>query len=406
MHILVLSDLFPPQYNAGAENMAYEISRGYIEEGHKVSVITINKSLKKGALVVNTSKSLICYEIGFDYNTKLSAYIGMYNPVVIKVIKKILINNNFDVAHIHNIHLYISYGVIGVLKKLSIPSILTIHDAMTIDYGKYDQGISSRDLSINARVSYKANQFMIWRKNWKRFNPLKNYIIQYQFKKLKKIVCVSKEIEKLLNVNGIKNTQVIHNGIAEIKRPRKNSIENFRNKMAIQSGDKIILFAARISKAKGIDQAIKLLRFVSKKDNNIKLLIIGKEMTFDSDLKGKIINTGWLSQEEMNLAYAIADITIVPSIYLDAFPTVALESMRTGTPVLASIYAGSKEAVTDGISGYHVNPFNIDDCSTKALKILHNDELSNSMSENSQNEFSKNFTLALCVNKYLKLLQN
>ena len=82
------------------------------------------------------------------------------------------------------IHTYISYGVIGLLKKLSIPAILTVHDAMTVDYGKYTQGINTGDFSMGASVSYKASQFKIWRKNWKRFNPFKNYIIKYQFKKL------------------------------------------------------------------------------------------------------------------------------------------------------------------------------------------------------------------------------
>ena len=89
MHILVLSDFFPPQVNAGAENIAFEISNGYIAKGNRISVITINKSLQKGEVFVDEKKSLTCYQIGFNYNEKLSAYIGMYNPVVLKVIKKL-----------------------------------------------------------------------------------------------------------------------------------------------------------------------------------------------------------------------------------------------------------------------------------------------------------------------------
>ena len=46
MHILILSDFFPPYVNAGAENMASEIAKGYIDKGHQVSIITINNISK------------------------------------------------------------------------------------------------------------------------------------------------------------------------------------------------------------------------------------------------------------------------------------------------------------------------------------------------------------------------
>lgn len=405
MHILVLSDLFPPQANAGAENIAFEISKGYIAKGNRVSVITINKSLQKGELFVDKTESLTCYQIGFNYNTKLSAYLGLYNPKVLKVINKIILDNDFKVAHIHNIHAYISYSVISLLKKHSIPAILTVHDAMSIDYGKYDQGVYDGDISLNARVSYQASQFKIWCKNWKRYNPLRNFIIKLQFKRLSKIVCVSRELEEFLNANGINNTQVIYNGLSEVERPSGTDIENFRNKMNISSNDKILLFTGRISLAKGFDQVQSLLRRLIVKEKNIKLLIVGKKLKFDSEIEENVINTGWLfSKKEMNLVYCVSDVTLVPSIYLDPFPTVVLESMCFGTPVIASVYSGAKEAVIDGVTGYHVNPFDIDDFSEKTLNILHNLDLSHSMSNKSEQEFKKRFTVEKSVKQYLELL--
>ena len=365
MHILVLSDFFPPQVNAGAENIAFEISKGYVEKGNQVSIITIKKSLQKGELFVDKKESLTYYQIGFNYNEKLSAYVGLYNPKVLKVINKIILDNDFKVAHIHNIHAYISYSVISLLKKHSIPAILTVHDAMSVDYGKYDQGVYDGDISLNARVSYQASQFKIWCKNWKRYNLLRNFIIKLQFKRLRKIVCVSRELEEFLNANGIKNTQVIYNGLSKVERPSGTDIENFRNKMNISSNDKILLFTGRISLAKGFDQVQSLLRRLIVKEKNIKLLIVGKKLKFDSEIEENVINTGWLSKKEMNLAYSASDVTLVPSIYLDPFPTVVLESMCFGTPVIASVYSGAKEAVIDGVTGYHVNPFDIDDFSEK-----------------------------------------
>ena len=404
MHILVLSDFFPPQVNAGAENIAFEISKGYIAKGNRVSVITINKSLQKGELFVDKKNSITCYQIGFNYNEKLSAYVGIYNPVVLKVINKIILENDFEVVHIHNIHTYISYSVISLLNKHSIPAILTVHDAMSIDYGKYDQEVNNGDISLNARVTYQVNHFKIWRKNWKRYNPLRNFIIKHQFKSLRKIVCVSRELEKLLNANGIINTQVIHNGLSEVDISSSSDIENFKNKMDIGSNDKVILFTGRISLAKGFEQVQTLLQRLIVKEKNIRLLVVGKKLKFDSEIEENVRNTGWLSKKEMNLAYSASDVTLLPSIYLDPFPTVVLESMCLGTPVIASVYSGATEAVIDSVTGYHVNPFDMDDFSEKTLNILRNSDLSHSMSNKSEQEFRERFTLEKCVKQYLELL--
>jgi len=404
MHILVLSDFFPPQINAGAENIAYELSKGYIKNGNIVSVVTINKSLKKGKLEVSNMEGITCYQIGYSYNEKLAAYLGMYNPFVLRIIKRIIINGSFDVAHLHNIHKYISYSVIGLLKNYSIPSILTAHDAMSIAYGKYDQGVNQFDQSLNARVNYKANKFKIWRENWKRYNFFKNFIIKRQFKKLNKIVCVSYELEKLLNLNGISNTQVIHNGLEVIDSPEDAEIEKFKNKIGLKKNDEVLFFAGRLSFSKGFNQVQDLMKKLIINDQNIKLLLVGKIINFDSVIAKNVINIDWLSKDDMNLAYCSSHLTLVPSIYLDPFPSVVIESMRQGTPVLASVYSGAKEAVKDGKTGYYINPFNIDEFLEKVFILLRSNELRKSMSIESKIEFNQSYTVDKCIKKYLKLL--
>ena len=117
MNILVLSDFFPPQLNAGAELIAFELMNAYKNKGNNVSVITINKSLEKGKVVVLKDDGFICYQIGYTYNEKLAAYLGIYNPFILRIVNKIISKNNFEIAHLHNIHKYISYGVIKLLNK-------------------------------------------------------------------------------------------------------------------------------------------------------------------------------------------------------------------------------------------------------------------------------------------------
>ena len=406
MHILVLSDFYPPQYNAGAENIAFEVSMNYLARGHKVSVISINKSLKQGELVIEKNGLMNCYQIGFKYNEKFSSYVGLYNPIILRIIKKIILRNEFQVAHIHNIHKYISYGAINLLKKYSIPAILTVHDSMCICYGKHDQGVFNGDTSLDARVDYKVNQLQMFINNWKRYNLFRNLIIRQQFKKLKKVVCVSRELELLLNANGINNTKVIHNGVSEPVKASKVEVNNFKIKMGISPKDKILLFAGRISAAKGFQQIESLLEQVISYDQNIKLFVVGKELNFNNIINKNIINTGWISKDEMNLVYSVSNLTLVPSIYLDPFPTVVLESMSKGVPVIASVYSGAREAVINDFTGYHVNPLNTKDFVRKTMRILNDEVNFSAMSKNSKNEFKNRFTIGDCTKQYIQLLQN
>jgi glycosyltransferase involved in cell wall biosynthesis len=78
--------------------------------------------------------------------------------------------------------------------------------------------------------------------------------------------------------------------------------------------------------------------------------------------------------------------------------------MRQGIPVMASVYTGAKEAVINGVTGYHFNPYNIDNSVNKIQMILNNPDLNKSMSLQSVKQFNENFTIDKCVNKYLKMI--
>ena len=74
------------------------------------------------------------------------------------------------------------------------------------------------------------------------------------------------------------------------------------------------MFTGRISKAKGLEQVQILIHSLIKQDPNIILLVVGKEVKFDKTIQKNVINTKWLSNKEINLAYSIADITLVSAI--------------------------------------------------------------------------------------------
>ena len=102
--------------------------------------------------------------------------------------------------------------------------------------------------------------------------------------------------------------------------------------------------------------------------------------------------------------YEVSDLVIVPSIYPDPFPTVVLESMQSGTPVVATCFGGASEAVVDGKTGFIVNPFNTDVFFDSMQKILDDAQLSYEMSIESKQIFKSSFTIKECIKQYLYLL--
>jgi len=406
MKILILSDFFPPILNAGAENIAYIMTREYARLGHNVTVVTINKELPKGTLHKYKEENFIVIQIGANYDERFVAYVSLYNFTVLKLVSEI-IDESFDFAHLHNIHKYISYGVIGLLKKNKIKSIMTIHDAMSLDYGKFTQGINRSDLLEKPKINYKVSAFKTFLQYKKRYNPFRNIVNKYFLKKLDKLIVVSKELENFLNVNGIYNTTVIHNGIEKLENKFFNTdLNQFKIKYNIKESDKLILWAGRLSAGKGSMQVKEMLLKLIKKDENIKLLIAGNEKVNNQSIQNNVISTGWLNKQEMAFAFEVSELTLVPSIYPDPFPTIILESMRQGVPVIASCFGGAKESVIDSKTGYIINPFDIDTFYDKVFKSLKNKVLLQDMSLSSKQNFNEKFTIAHCVHKYLKVIKD
>jgi glycosyltransferase involved in cell wall biosynthesis len=403
--ILVLSDNFMPLSNA--ERVAYLMTKEYEKLGHKVVVITSSDQLGNGKVNKFIYKNIQIYQIGSSYNRYLRPYIGLYNPWVIKAIKIILKNKHFDFAHIHNIHTHISYSVISLLKRIGIKQIMTAHDYMSIDYGKFTQGINPIDLSANPKINPKLNLLKVFLTNKRAaINPFRNLLIKNYLNKLEKIITVSKAQELILNSNGIKNTLTINNGISEfIDSVDLRKIKEFKNKYHINSDEKVLLWAGRLSKQKGADQVEEVLLKLVNNNFKVKLLVAGGDIFDNPKLKDHIISPGWLNEDQMRVVFDVSDLVLVPSIYPDPFPTVVLEAMQSGTPAIVTCFGGASEAVTNKVTGLVINPFNIDIFYKSVNDLISNEKLHASISMESKREFNKFFLIDSCMKRYLDLIQ-
>jgi glycosyltransferase involved in cell wall biosynthesis len=74
------------------------------------------------------------------------------------------------------------------------------------------------------------------------------------------------------------------------------------------------------------------------------------------DLVSHVKWGGWLSGDELAAAYALAQVTLMPSMCFESAGMMALESMAAGTPVIGSPFGALPELIAHDETGYIINP--------------------------------------------------
>lgn len=176
----------------------------------------------------------------------------------------------------------------------------------------------------------------------------------------------------------------------ELFRPRDRAL--VRAQLGLPGLDTpILLFVGRIERLKGIDTLLESAAIVSRTcaGRNLKVLIVGGggqteeenaelrrvvNLHRELNLQDQVEFVGSKPQELLPLYYSAADITIMPSHY-ESFGMVAVESMASGTPVIASNVGGLSYTVKDGETGFLVPEENHFALAEKVHELLKNPDL-------------------------------
>jgi glycosyltransferase involved in cell wall biosynthesis len=127
----------------------------------------------------------------------------------------------------------------------------------------------------------------------------------------------------------------------------------------------ILFIAARLTPWKGVDHCIEALAHC--RDKNAIQVIAGdgasrpalEALANQCGIADRVIFLGRVPSEKMPLYYRAADYKVLYSGY-EGLSHVLLESLRTGTPVIASDKGGNPEVVQHGVNGLLVPYIDID----------------------------------------------
>jgi glycosyltransferase involved in cell wall biosynthesis len=274
-----------------------------------------------------------------------------------------------DVIHLHNIHgYYINIEVLfSYLKRSNKKIVWTLHDCWAFtghcayfDYVGCDKW-KTGCYNCPQKNKYPQNIFIDssgvnYEKKKELFTGIKNMTI----------VTPSKWLAGLVKESFLKEyeVKVIHNGIdLNVFKPVDGS--NFRKKYSIE--DKfVILGVANIwDERKGLKYFIELSKML---DENYKIVLVGLNEKQLKNLPENIVGIKRTNNlNELVEIYSAADIFVNPTLE-DNFPTVNLEALACGTPVITFNTGGSVECV-DESCGVIVNKGDIKELQEKIKTI-------------------------------------
>ena len=353
------------QINGGAKGSTGKIMMGIAEvaraQGHEVMCASPITTTNRDA-----GEDCGYYRIGTFNSRRLNvalARITGFNGCfawfeTYKLLKKI---DEFkpDIIHLHNLHdSYINLSMLfSYIKKHNVPTVWTLHDCWAFTgqcphftiakCDKWKVGCHNCPQYKEYPASLYDNTKKMWQLKKKWFTGVKNMTI----------VTPSEWLAGLARESYLKQypIEVINNGIdLNVFKPTHS---NFRKQYGIP-GDKYIVLGVSFAWGyrKGLDCFVEM---AEKLDERYQIVLVGTDDEIDKNLPQSIISIHRTqNQKELAEIYSAADVFAMPTRE-ENYPTVNMEAIACGTPVVTFDTGGCAETV-DTSTGIIVSVNEID----------------------------------------------
>ncbi len=412
MRILVANDLYGPSSAAG---VATAMARALIPHGHEVHFVATVQKPGDARSFVEDSGLRVHLLPTRPYPLRFRSWVSLWNRSALKPFQRVLDEVRPDVVHFHNLHIHFSYRALKLARARGVPVVLTVHDVMPFCFQKMFCFMSESLKPDDPPLSFKAPMPRCIPCARLRYNPLRNPFIRWHFKRyVSRLIAVSAEMERALRDNGIDNVETIANGIDPTTSRSKDGGAAFRAKHGLV-GKKVVLYGGRLDHRKGAEHLLRAMARIRADVPNAALLVAGSggdayenrmiELAGELGIGDAIVTTGWLSQAEMDEAYAASDVICTPSLIFESFGLINAEGMLRGKPAVTSYFGGPKNVVEDGVSGIHVNPMQVDALVAALTPLLQDEALRARMGAAAHRRVTTEFALETQAARVLRLYE-
>jgi glycosyltransferase involved in cell wall biosynthesis len=149
----------------------------------------------------------------------------------------------------------------------------------------------------------------------------------------------------------------------------------------------IILFVSRLMAGKGVFDLVRAFALVNEQVTS-QLVLAGdgpdatrvRELVADLSIASSVEMAGHVNDDELARLYAAADIFALPTALSEGFPTVILEAMAAGLPIVTTKGRGPADHLVEGEHALFVPPNDPDALAASLLRLLRDRELCRRMS--------------------------
>lgn len=404
MKVLMFGWEFPPFNSGGLGTACFGLTKGLSNHNKDVIFVLpkaypnmdadfvklVSADVEKGLTKIGINSLIKGYMTNSDYKEFNRTVLKSKNPKHTKIYgedlyeevyryavnaKLIAENEKFDVIHAHD---WLTYEA-GINAKKASGKPLVIHVHAT-EFDRTGDNPNQYVYDIERRGMHEADS----------------------------IIAVSQltkdRIVEHYNVPAEK-VSVVHNAV-EFNENRFNP-ETFQ----IKENNKIVLFLGRITIQKGPDYFLYAAKKALEHDPNITFIIAGSgdmetfiiEKAAELGISDKVLFTGFLRGQEIDKAYQMADLYVMPSVS-EPFGITPLEAMRNNTPVIISKQSGVSEVLTHCLK---VDFWDINQLVNKMLGVLKYQELHESLQHNGSQEVKKfnwDIPAKKCIDVYEKTI--
>ena len=394
MKVLMFGWEFPPLSSGGLGTACYGLTKSLSKKGVEITFVLpysgdidadFLKIIPAGNVKIrNISSFLQPYMSSQEYKKSLGKkpQPKIYGSTLFEEVarytlaaEKIAEEEDFDIIHCHD---WMTFGAgIRAKKKKNKPLVLHVHATEHDRTGGHQ--VNQHVYDLERHGMHKAD----------------------------KVIAVSNFTKtKIMDHYGLpsEKIRVVHNAVDF-------SQHYYDEEFGIKKTDRIVLFLGRITLQKGPDYFVQAAKKVLGHEKNVKFVIAGSgdmepfiiEKAAELGIADKVLFAGFLNNDDVERAYKMADIYVMPSVS-EPFGITALEAMKYKTPSIVSKQSGVSEVIRHCLK---VDFWDVDEMSSKIIALLRYKPLHETLKEDGYFEvkrFSWDTPAEKCIQVYNELI--
>ncbi len=307
----------PEQAGSGLDRMFYGLAHSLPGAGVDV------RGLVAGSDRVAQESQGIVSAFASDKASLVSRWIGSRSAI-----STLVKSGQFDIAAIH----FAVYAFPGrkVLRKM--PRVIHFHGPWALE----SQVEGKSGLNVRAKLAVE----------------------QAVYRGAERFIVLSEAFASVLSENyGVSNDhiRIVPGGVDADRFDTGGSATAARERLRWPTDRPIVLSVRRLARRMGLENLIQAAALVKSRVPDVLFLMAGKG-PIEQELQGQIESmgleetvrlVGFVSDEDLPYAYRASTVSIAPTVSLEGFGLITIESLASGTPVLVTPIGGLPEVVTN-----------------------------------------------------------